>query len=52
MQTISLIGVPTDAGAGIQGSDLGPDALRRGWLGSALKRGRYGWVHNPTSLDR
>ena len=37
MQTISLIGMPTDAGAGIQGSDLGPDALRRAGLGSALK---------------
>lgn len=37
MQTISRIGVPTDAGAGIQGSDLGPDALRRAGLGSALK---------------
>ena len=37
MKTISLIGVPTDAGAGIQGSELGPDALRRAGLGSALQ---------------
>ncbi len=37
-QTISLIGVPTDIGAGHRGASMGPEALRVANLGSRLER--------------
>lgn len=38
---LSLIGVPTDAGASCRGAALGPDALRAAGLGRALQRLGY-----------
>ena len=37
-QTISLIGVPTDIGAGDRGASMGPEAMRVAKLGSRLER--------------
>ena len=37
-QTISLIGVPTDIGAGDRGASMGPEAMRVANLGSRLER--------------
>lgn len=39
--TASLIGVPTDIGAGVPGARMGPDALRVAGLAQALER--QGW---------
>ena len=36
-QTVSLIGVPTDVGAGTRGASMGPEALRVAGLGPALE---------------
>ena len=52
---VSLIGVPTDIGAGDRGARLGPDALRIAGLGEALRargidvldRGNLGGPDNP-----
>ncbi len=52
---VSLIGVPTDVGAGHRGARLGPDALRIAGLGEALAargvdvvdRGNVGGPENP-----
>lgn len=38
MPTISLIGAPADAGAGLRGASLGPEALRVAGLVQALQR--------------
>ena len=37
-QTVSLIGVPTDIGAGHRGAGMGPEALRVANLASRLER--------------
>jgi len=36
--TVSLIGVPTDIGAGVRGASMGPEALRVAGLAEALER--------------
>ncbi|HNC66574.1 MAG TPA: arginase family protein, partial [Thauera aminoaromatica] len=33
---VSLIGVPTDVGAGVRGASMGPEALRVAGLGRAI----------------
>ena len=45
-QSISLIGVPTDIGAGHRGASMGPEALRVARLGEKLAR------HGLTVHDR
>ncbi len=52
---VSLIGAPTDIGAGHRGASMGPEALRVAGLGEALSsrgldvvdRGNLGGPHNP-----
>ena len=52
---VSLIGVPTDVGAGHRGASMGPEALRVAGLGEALHargldvidRGHHAGKHNP-----
>ena len=54
-QPISLIGVPTDVGAGHRGASMGPEALRVAGLGEALQargltvfdRGNLAGPYNP-----
>ncbi len=51
-QTISLIGVPTDIGAGDRGASMGPEALRVANLGAKLERRGltvidHGNLHGP-----
>ena len=38
LAAVSLIGVPTDIGAGTRGASMGPEALRVAGLGDALRR--------------
>ena len=38
---VSLIGAPTDVGAGVRGASMGPEALRVAGLGPALERQGY-----------
>ncbi len=45
-QTISLIGVPTDIGAGDRGASMGPEAMRVANLGPRLER------HGRTVIDK
>ena len=35
-RNVSLIGVPTDVGAGVRGASMGPEALRVAGLGRAI----------------
>jgi arginase len=44
--TVSLIGVPTDIGAGARGASMGPEALRVAGIGAAIER------HGLTVIDR
>lgn len=55
LRAVSLIGVPTDIGAGHRGASMGPEALRVAGLGEALAargvdvvdRGNLSGPHNP-----
>ncbi|MFN5177121.1 arginase family protein, partial [Limnohabitans sp.] len=38
MPTAVLLGVPSDAGAGVRGASMGPEALRVAGLAQALQR--------------
>ena len=46
MNTVSLIGAPTDVGAGVRGAGMGPDALRVAGLVEALR------AHRLQVIDR
>ncbi|MGV3572773.1 MAG: arginase [Ramlibacter sp.] len=46
MNTVSLIGAPTDVGASVRGAGMGPDALRVAGLSEALR------AHRLDVLDR
>jgi arginase len=46
MTTVSLIGAPTDIGAGARGASMGPEALRVAQLGPTLE------AHGLTVVDR
>ncbi|HEY8358772.1 MAG TPA: arginase [Ramlibacter sp.] len=46
MNTVSLIGAPTDVGASVRGAGMGPDALRVAGLAEALR------AHRLQVLDR
>ena len=46
MRTVNLIGAPTDVGASVRGSGMGPDALRVAGLVEALH------AHRLAVLDR
>lgn len=41
MNTVSLIGAPTDVGASVRGAGMGPDALRVAGLAEALRANRF-----------
>src|SRR3954467_2687494 len=41
MNTVTLIGAPTDVGASVRGAGMGPDALRVAGLAEALRRHRF-----------
>src|SRR4051812_47556361 len=57
MQTVSLIGAPTDVGASVRGAGMGPDALRVAGIADALRsqgfevidRGNLAGPPNPWS---
>jgi arginase len=50
LRPVSLIGVPTDIGAGTRGASMGPEALRVAGLGEALRR--FGvQVHDGGNLN-
>jgi arginase len=44
MNTVSLIGAPTDVGASVRGAGMGPDALRVAGLVEALRAHRLGVI--------
>lgn len=49
---VSLIGVPTDIGAGARGAGLGPEALRIAGLGEALPRAAWTCATAATWMAR